>query len=319
MPTSSNPARLDLDLRCIFKDLLSETKATIMDIDHGPIVFADTSGPQVHITEVKKESISFTLSNTDLSVANALRRIMLAEVPTVAIDMVEVDVNTSVLSDEFIAHRMGLIPLASHDVKFLNFTRDCGCLVSCSRCAINLEIDVSATEDRTLNVTARNLISQHPSIAPVFESDDDTGVLITKLKKGQQIKLKCVAKKGTGKEHAKWNPCAGVAFEYDPHNKLRHTTYWYEESVKNEWPESHYAKDEPEPDPDAPFEYNAKPDKFYFVVESTGALPPKDIVVGALQLLETKLKTVGDSLKEQSVEAGFGNARGMGNGASYWG
>lgn len=48
---------------------------------------------------------------------------MLAEVPTIAIDLVEFENNTTVLADEFIAHRLGLIPIASHRAKEFKYSR----------------------------------------------------------------------------------------------------------------------------------------------------------------------------------------------------
>merc|ERR1719235_1125453 len=70
--------------------------------------------PVIKVTEATDSIVKFTLSETDISVANALRRIMMAEVPSIAIEIVNVEENQSVLFDEFIAHRLGLIPLSSN-------------------------------------------------------------------------------------------------------------------------------------------------------------------------------------------------------------
>jgi DNA-directed RNA polymerase II subunit RPB3 len=67
--------------------------------------------------KLNKEILKFELSNCDVSMANTLRRIIIAEVPTMAIHMVSIYENSSALADEVISHRLGLIPLISEGVE----------------------------------------------------------------------------------------------------------------------------------------------------------------------------------------------------------
>lgn len=63
--------------------------------------------PSVEINELTKDQIKFTLYNADLSIANSLRRIMISEIPTMAIEFVNIKANTSCLHDEHLALRLG--------------------------------------------------------------------------------------------------------------------------------------------------------------------------------------------------------------------
>ncbi|KAL7281196.1 hypothetical protein ACG7TL_004504 [Trametes sanguinea] len=286
--------------------------------------------PIVRIRELKKNSVNFTLQNVDLAFANSFRRVMMADIPTVAIDMVEIETNTTVLPDEFIAHRLGMIPLVSTNCdEAMRYTRDCTCEVRCQYCAIELVLNVACNDaGRTMDITS-NMLEVVPTTRPGFGGGFDDGdggeelakrvanfghpvgandptvppILICKIRKGQELRIRCIAKKGLAKEHSKWSPCAAVGFEYDPHNKLRHTSYWYEYDARAEWPLSENAKEEEPPRDDLPFDYNAKPEKFYMDVETDGSLGPQEVVMKGLQELQTKLANLILGLKGDPPEA----------------
>ncbi|KAG8980796.1 45 kDa subunit of RNA polymerase II, partial [Tulasnella sp. 427] len=118
---------------------------------------------------------------------------------------------------------------------------------------------------------------------------DAEPILIAKMRKGQELKLRCYAKKRIAKEHAKWSPCSAVGFEYDPYNKLRHTTYWFETDPIEEWPISANGLEEAAPQEDEPFDYRAEPEKFYYNVETVGSLTPKEVVMEGIKGLISKL------------------------------
>ncbi len=144
------------------------------------------SSIQVINTDNKK--ISIKLKGISLEYANALRRICLNGVPIFAIDTVDVIENTSVITDEDLAHRLGMIPLKTELSRFdepdsrVTFILDSG----------------DITSPRT--ITSADLSTTDEVVKPISDK-----IPIAYLASGQRIRFEAYAKLGRGTEHAKWN------------------------------------------------------------------------------------------------------------------
>lgn len=64
------------------------------------------------------DKIVFDLIGVAPALANALRRVLISEVPTMAIEQVYIRQNTGVMQDEVLAHRLGLLPIRADPDRF---------------------------------------------------------------------------------------------------------------------------------------------------------------------------------------------------------
>ena len=204
----------------------------------------------VKVNRLSQRSIQFDLVGVDASIANAFRRILIAEVryvrfaspsgsffhfltihqvPTVAIEHVYVWNNTSVIQDEVLAQRIGLVPL-NVDPSYFEFKLDAQDQAT-DRNTLVFKLDVACTRkpktavprgarkaepesDEIYNhsiVTSGDLTWEpQGEQSEVFSSNPprptNEDIVLAKLRPGQEISMDLHAIKGVGKEHAKWSP-----------------------------------------------------------------------------------------------------------------
>ena len=267
---------------------------------------------EVKIIEKNDYSARMIVEGVDTSLMNSLRRIMLAEVPAMAIDEIVVIENSSLLHDEILAHRMGLIPLKT-DLDSYNLPEECTCKseLGCNLCRVSLTMDVEA-KDSNRTVYSGDLTSENPNIEPVSAK-----IPLVKLAPDQRIRLEAYARLGKGEKHAKWQPVSVCAYKHLPKIKIdekncdscgkcvevcpKRVISTVEAGKKLELRnvvDCTVCKDCVNACPKNPsaIEVSWEKDVFVLNVESPGVLPVERIVFEALKILDKKAESFLEQL-----------------------
>ncbi|CAK7324484.1 unnamed protein product [Dovyalis caffra] len=197
---------------------------------------------RIKVIALDKDKMEFDLIGIDAAVANAFRRILISEVPTMAIEKVFIANNTSVIQDEVLAHRLGLIPikvdprlfeyLSANDTpnekNTIVLKLHARCLPGQSRRTVysqelkwlpNGSEFAKESENPNSKPSTYTSFSCSQDSLPEFASNPISAmedIIIAKLGPGQEIELEAHAVKGMGKTHAKWSPVGTAWYRMFP-------------------------------------------------------------------------------------------------------
>merc|ERR1711907_342704 len=180
------------------------------------------------ITDIKvtdNNNCSFTLNNVDKSLVNALRRTIMSDIPTFKFrtepyekNDVKIIKNTSALHNEFLTHRIGMLPVYIEDPDSFDPSRYIF--------RINKKNDTETIVDVTtgdIKVFYLDELQEEKEIdsSKFFKPNEITNeyIIITKLKpdqfgndNGEELILEAKLSIGTGKENAGYSPVSKVVF-----------------------------------------------------------------------------------------------------------
>ncbi len=252
---------------------------------------------QISTIEKKGNKISFLIKKPDLAFINSLRRLIIDEVPTMAIEDVEFRKNDSVLYDEMVALRLGLIPLYT-DLKSYNLPEKCTCNgEGCAKCQCEFSLKTKAAG----NIDASKMKSKDPKVVPVYDA-----MPITRLINNQELEFVAKACLGRGKVHAKWSPGLAwfknkpeISFKGGPCDRCEESLKLFRQNIvqikngklvvdEEKLQASQYFDVFEDLCPDH-IKFSMKEDEYVFNVESWGQLKPKQIVERAVEELLEKL------------------------------
>lgn len=253
---------------------------------------------ELKLISKEKDKLAFLIKDTNPAYVNSLRRLIMTEVPTLAIDEIEIKQNSSVLYDEMLAHRLGLIPLKT-DLKSYNLKEE-------GQKGTMYEVLLTLKAAGPKIVYASDLISKDKKVVPVYPE-----MIIVKLGESQELDLIAKAVLGKGKWHTKFSP--GIAF-YNAYPKIEIKNPAKAADAAKICPTNVYRVENKklkvhdlekcdlcmacvEAFPNDISVEGSKKD-FIFRVESFGQLKAKEMVEEALNIFNSKLDDFEKSLKE---------------------
>lgn len=272
---------------------------------------------EISILEEKGNSLRFMLKDSNPAFANALRRAMVSEVNTMAIDDAVFIENSSMMYDEVIAHRLGLVPLRTDlDAYVPRDECDCGSELGCNKCTAALTLEADAT-DHTITVYSGDLRSE-TDVKPISDR-----IPITRLAPFQRVRLEAYARLGRGQEHAKWSPVSACSYKYLPKVTVRPDNLANPEEVVKWCPRDVYRYDPQykiivknelnctlcgdcvehavplDAKKQAPIQIDGIDTSFIFYVETTGSLPSRRVVQEAAGVIGKKSAMLEKLLKKK--------------------
>jgi len=162
---------------------------------------------KVDIKELKTKKAVIKIEDTKPYFVNSLRRIMLSELPKLAVDDVVIYDNTSALFDEIITHRLGLVPIPT-DLSLLSFRDECVCKgKGCPNCIVRY----------TLSKEGAGMIYSG-DLQPAEKSwaITEDKIHIVELFEEQRLILEVEAVLGRGRDHAKWQGVQAPSYRMEP-------------------------------------------------------------------------------------------------------
>ena len=150
---------------------------------------------KVNVKELKPKKAVLKIEDTRPYFVNSLRRVMISELPKLAVDDVVIYDNTSALFDEIISHRLGLVPIPT-DLSLLAFREECVCKgKGCPNCTVRYTL----SKEGEGTVYSGDLQPAEKSWAII-----ENKIPIVELYGDQRLILEVEAVLGRGRDHAKW-------------------------------------------------------------------------------------------------------------------
>lgn len=162
---------------------------------------------KIDVIDLKPKKILIKINGIEPYLVNSIRRILISELPKLAIDDVVIYDNTSALFDEIISHRLGLIPIPT-DLSLLNFRDECVCKgKGCPSCTVRYTL----SKENEGTVYSGDLQPAEESWA--IKEDN---IPIVELSKDQRLILEVEAILGLAKNHAKWQSVISPGYRFNP-------------------------------------------------------------------------------------------------------